>query len=192
MTAPALILIDIQNDYFPGGQMALHRPSDAAAQTARLLALFRERDWPRIHIQHESVRSDAGFLIRGTDGQAIHATVAPRADEPVIVKHFPNAFQDTGLDEHLRALHAQRLVITGMMTHMCVDTSVRAAFERGYRVQLIADATATRALRFAGLEVPADEVQAAFLAAMNGVFSQVLTADDWLAGTTGEARPASG
>lgn len=191
MKPPVLILIDIQNDYFPGGRMALHRPNDAAAQAERLLTLFRERDWPRIHVQHESVRSDAGFLIPGTDGQAIHAAVAPRADEPVIVKRFPDAFQDTDLDGRLRALDAQRLVITGMMTHMCVDTSVRAAFERGYRVQLIADATATRALRFAGREVPADEVQTAFLAAMNGVFSQVLTSDDWLAGTTGEAPPAS-
>ncbi|GAB4360046.1 MAG: cysteine hydrolase family protein [Gammaproteobacteria bacterium] len=180
MTQTALIIIDIQNDYFPGGNMPLHEPDAALERAAKILDHFRARDLPRFHIRHASVRPGASFMVPGTRGQEIHPRLAPREGEPVITKHFPSAFQETTLPEELRNLGAENLVVCGMMTHMCIDTSVRSAFERGYRVQLIADATATRALQFAGREVPAEQVQNAFLASLNGIFAQVLSADEWL------------
>lgn len=181
MNHPALLIIDIQNDYFPGGNMALEAPEAAAEQASRLLAYFRANAWPRFHIQHESVRPGSTFMIPGTTGQAIHPTVAPLDDEPVFTKHFPNAFQATPLHERLQDQKIGQLVICGMMTHMCIDTSVRAAFELGYKVKLIADATATRALRYDNEAVSASNVQKAFLAALHGVFSEVVTTDSWLA-----------
>ncbi len=181
MNHTALLIIDVQNDYFPGGAMALSGPEQAASETARILAQFRARQWPRFHIQHESLRPGAGFMLPGTPGQAIHPSVVPLPDEAVITKHYPNAFQATPLHEQLQRAGVTHLVVCGMMTHMCIDTSVRAAFELGYKVQLIADATATRALIHGDREVAADAVQLAFLAALNGVFAQVLTAEQWLA-----------
>lgn len=180
MSQIALLIIDIQNDYFPGGNMALADPEAAANQTARLLGHFRKRNWPRFHIQHESVHPGANFMLPGTPGQAIHAAVAPQSEETVVTKHFPNAFQATPLHQALQQAGIGQLVVCGMMTHMCIDTSVRAAFELGYRVQLIGDATATRELRYGEREIAAQSVQSAFLAALHGVFADVLGADDWL------------
>jgi nicotinamidase-related amidase len=98
-----LIIIDIQNDYFPGGTMELVG-SEAAGQVAgRLLDFFRERQWPVVHIQHIATRPGATFFLPGTPGAEIHASVTPLADEPVVEKHFPNSFRDTDLLARLQA-----------------------------------------------------------------------------------------
>ena len=96
----------------------------------------------------------------------IHANVAPRAGETVMQKHFPNSFRGTALLEHLRGLGADHLVIAGMMTHMCVDATTRAAFDLGFSCSLAQDACATRALEYEDVKVPAQQVHAAFLAAL--------------------------
>jgi nicotinamidase-related amidase len=162
----ALILIDIQNDYFPGGKGELENPLAAAKQAARLLDFFRQRKWPTVHIQHVAIRPGANTFLPDTEGVKIHPSIAPLADETVIVKHFPNAFRETILLEHLKKLGIDRLVLCGMMTHMCVDASMRAAADFGYPVLLATDACATRTLSFNQMEVPAVYVQAAFLAAL--------------------------
>jgi len=176
----ALILIDIQMDYFPGGRMELENPLEAASRAGRLLAAFRQRRWPTVHIQHLSTRPGATFFLPDTDGIAFHASIAPQAGETVIVKHFPNAFRETGLLDHLRGLKAERLVVCGSMTHMCVDATTRAAADLGFPVLLAADACATRALAYGGIQVPAAHVQAAFLAALKS-YAQVLSTDEVLA-----------
>lgn len=162
----ALILIDIQNDYFPGGKGELEKPLAAAAQARRLLDFFREQKWPTVHIQHVSTRPGATTFLPESEGVKIHASIAPLAGETVIVKHFPNSFRETSLLEHLKALKTERLVICGMMTHMCVDATVRAAADLGFTVLLAADACATRALAYENMNVPTEHVQAAFLAAL--------------------------
>lgn len=168
---PALVLIDIQRDYFPGGRMTLDGAEAAAQNAGRLLELFRARGWPVMHVQHLSTRPNATFFIPGTDGIDFHAAVAPRDGETVVQKNFPNAFRATRLDTELRGLGATELVVAGMMTHMCIDTSVRAAFDLGFKVELAHDACATRALRFGDAETAAAAVQASFIAALNGTFA---------------------
>jgi len=169
----ALLLIDIQNDYFPGGAMELVGSAEAGQRAATLLAAFRRKQWPVVHVQHLSTRPGATFFLPDTPGVAIHDCVAPRPGETVVRKHFPNCFRETTLLEHLRGRQIGSLVIAGMMTHMCVDTSVRAAFDLGFGCQLAHDACATRALTFGGVAVAAADVQAAFLAALNGLFARV-------------------
>ncbi|MCE2970286.1 MAG: cysteine hydrolase [Burkholderiales bacterium] len=173
MTTRALLLIDIQNDYFDGGRMPLVGSLEAAARAAELLAAFRQRAEPVFHVQHISTRAGASFFLPDTDGVRIHASVAPQDGEPVVVKHFPNAFRATPLAEQLRAAGVARLTVAGMMTHMCIDTSVRAAADLGFECVLAADACATRDLVWQGATVPAAQVQAAFLAALNGSFARV-------------------
>jgi nicotinamidase-related amidase len=175
----ALILIDIQNDYFPGGKGELEKPLEAARQVRRLLDFFRLQKWPTVHIQHVANRPGATTFLPDTDGMKIHASVAPLAGETVIVKHFPNSFRGTGLLEHLQGLHIERLVICGMMTHMCVDATTRAAADFGYPVLLAADACATRALTYEGAQVPAEHVHAAFLAALKS-YGNVLKTEEIL------------
>lgn len=178
----ALLLIDIQNDYFPGGAMELNGSEQAGVHAGTLLAAFRGRDLPVIHVQHVSTRSGATFFVPGTPGVEIHPGVAPRDGETVVRKHFPNSFRDTPLLQHLRERQITRLVIAGMMTHMCIDTTVRAAADLGFECVLAHDACATRALSFDGVTVAAESVQAAFLAALNGLFAKLQTVDDVCAG----------
>ena len=170
---PALIIIDIQNDYFPGGKMELEGSPEASLQAAKLLDAFRAKGLPLVHIQHVSNRPGASFFLPDTEGVKIHANVAPRAGETVIQKNFPNSFRGTGLLEHLRALGAGHLVIAGMMTHLCVDATTRAAFDLGFSCSLAHDACATRALTFGEQRVPAAQVHAAFVAALAGLYAKV-------------------
>ena len=174
----ALLIIDIQNDYFPGGSMELGGAEAASAQAARLLEAFREKGLPVIHIQHIAARPGATFFLPGTAGAEIHASVSPRPGEAIIRKHFPSAFRETALLEHLRGAGITRLVIAGMMTHMCIDTSTRAAADLGFACALAQDACATKALAFGGVPVPAEAVQAAFLAALDGSFAQVKSTEE--------------
>jgi len=173
----ALVIIDIQNDYFPGGAMALEGSDAAAANAGLLLARFRARGLPVIHVQHLMARPNAGYLMPGTPGAEIHARVAPQPGEPVVTKRYPNAFRDTGLLATLQGVGADRLVVAGMMTHMCVDTTVRAAFDLGFKSTLAHDACATRALSFGAATVPAEQVHTSFIAALHGLFADARATD---------------
>jgi nicotinamidase-related amidase len=177
--ARALLLIDLQNDYFAGGSLPLVGIDAAAAQAARALAAFREAGETVIHIRHDSLRPGAIFFLPGTPGAEIHASVAPLADEPVIVKHFPNAFRDTGLKVQLDVAGIDEVVVAGAMSHMCIDGSVRAAADAGYRCTVLADACATRDLDFAGRKVVAADVHAAFMAGLAGVYARVLPTEEF-------------
>jgi nicotinamidase-related amidase len=174
----ALLIIDIQNDYFPGGKMELVGSPQAAEQAAGLLENFRAKSLPIFHMQHVSVRPTATFFLPDTEGVKIHESVTPRAGETVLVKHYPNSFRETSLLEKLRGQGIDRLVIAGMMTHMCIDTTTRAAADLGFECVLAHDACATRDLAFNGSKVPAREVQGAFVAALNGAFAKVMAAKE--------------
>jgi len=178
----ALVLIDIQNDYFPGGAMDLVGMKEAAARAARLLEAFRSAGNPLFHIQHISTRPGATFFLPDTEGAEINPSVTPDVGEPVIQKHFPNSFRDTGLLDALRAADADELVLCGAMSHMCVDSTTRAAFDLGFRCSVAADACATRDLQHQGASVPAAQVHAAFMAALAVPFATVSTAEDLLGG----------
>jgi nicotinamidase-related amidase len=175
-----LVLIDIQNDYFPGGRMELEGPLEAAYQARRLLDLFRGHHWPTVHIQHVSTRPGATFFLPETEGIQLHSTIAPLPGETILVKHFPNSFRETSLLDTLKGWEVERLVICGMMTHMCVDATTRAAADLGYPLLLVADACATRDLAYDNTKVPATQVQAAFLAALKS-YGQVLPCNEILA-----------
>ena len=169
----ALVLIDLQNDYFPGGTMELVDADGAVEQAALLLHSFRAKGLPVFHIQHIAKRPGATFFLPGTVGAEIHHVVQPRAGERVVVKHFPNSFRETTLLEDLRAVAASKLTFAGMMTHMCVDTTVRAAADLGFACSLAQDGCATRALQFGAEHVEADKVQLAYLAGLAGSFASV-------------------
>jgi nicotinamidase-related amidase len=173
----ALVLVDIQNDYFPGGAMELCGADAAGARAAAVLDRFRTAGAPVVHVRHESARPGATFFLPGTPGADIRACVAPRAGEAVLTKAYPNSFRETALAAHLSALGAKRLVVCGMMTHMCVDATVRAAFDLGYAVTVAGDACASRDLVYAGRAVAAADVHAAFLAALAAVYATVVAAD---------------
>jgi len=178
----ALLLIDIQNDYFPGGNCELTDPVQAGRLAAVALAWFRQAGLPVIHVQHANTSPGATYLLPGTFGGDIHELVAPMPGEPVIIKHAPNSFYQTDLLDVIRQLDVTELVVAGMMTHMCVDTTVRAAKDHQLPATLLHDACATKNLTFNGVTIPAAQVQAAFIASLQGMFAQVVATGDFIAG----------
>ena len=176
----ALIIVDVQNDYFSGGAMELVGMDAAASNCQRLLQQFRQRGAPLFHIQHLAARPGATFFVPDTDGAEIHHSVRPESGESVTVKHFPSAFRDTDLHQTLQQAGIDELVICGAMSHMCIDTTVRAAFDLGYRCRVISDACATRDLEFEGRPVAAADVHAAFMAALALPFAKIETTDAFI------------
>ena len=173
----ALLLIDIQNDYFPDGAMELVGSLAALGGARRLLEHFRKGNRPVYHVQHLSTRPGATFFIPNTPGADIHQDLTPRQGETIVSKNWPNSFFQTNLLELLRDTGITNLAVAGMMTHMCVDTTVRAARDLGFITTLYGDACATRDLTFDGTTVRAGDVQTAYLAALSGMFATVTKTD---------------
>lgn len=178
----ALLLIDIQNDYFDGGALPLVGMDTAVDNAREILAVARNNGVRPIHIRHESRRAGAGFFLPGSEGAEIHSTVQPESGESIITKNFPNAFRETNLKECLEDADIDRLVVVGAMTHMCVDATVRAAFDLEYSVTVVADGCATRSLEYGGQLVDASNVHRAFLAALQGVYAGVTDTRSYIAG----------
>ncbi|MCD2442529.1 cysteine hydrolase [Agromyces sp. SYSU K20354] len=176
-----LLVIDIQQDYFPGGAHPLVGPDAVAAAAARLLSAFRSAGEPVIHVVHVWDAPDAAFFRPGTPGVEIHPLVAPEGDESVVVKAAPNAFLGTDLGERLQAASPAELIVVGMMSSMCVDATVRAASDRGYTVTVAHDACAAPDLEFGGVVIPGSQVHGAFMAALADGYATVLSADEVIA-----------
>ena len=170
----ALLIIDVQNDYFPGGANELHNPCKAERRIQELIMESRAIRRPIVYIQHINPPDDT-FFLEGTPGVEISDRIRPEKGDKVIVKHYPNSFLETELDAYLKSLKVDTLIICGMMTHMCVDTTVRAAMDYGYQVKLVADACATMVLVLNGETIPAEMVQKAFIAALDGVFATIVS-----------------
>jgi len=175
-----LIIIDVQNDYFVGGNMELIGMDKAAENCQHILNSFREKQAPIFHIQHIAAREGATFFLPNTKGSEIHELVKPNEKEAVVVKHFPNSFRNTGLNDLLQKEGVKELIVCGAMSHMCIDTTVRAAFDFGYTCNVISDACATKDLEFEGRIVKASEVQRAFMASLKVPFARVLTTKEFL------------
>ncbi len=170
----ALLIIDVQNDYFPNGRMKLFESIKTSLEIKNLLEYFRSKSMTVIHVQHFSTRPGATYLVPGTPGVEFHPNVQPLTGEKIVVKNYPNSFRKTGLDDYLKNNNISRLVIAGMMTHMCVDTTVRAAYDLGYECIVAGDACTTKTLNIFDSEISAGNVQNSFLAALNGVFSKII------------------
>ena len=179
--ANALVVIDIQNEYFPGGALTLPHAEHAAGKAAEAIGAARRAGMPVVHIRHEEPQSDEWF-VPGSHGAQTHVAVAPADGELVIVKHHPNSFLETDLAERLAGWGASRVAFCGMMTSMCVDATVRAAADLGLEPVLVDDACAAPDLQHRGTRVPADAVHAAFCGALGDEIATLLAARDFSAG----------
>ena len=179
----ALVLIDIQNDYFAGGAMELAGMTQAAACAGELLAACRKTRQPIFHVQHLAIGPGAAFFRPGTPGAEIHASVRPLPGEALVRKHYPNAFRDTGLLEVLQGAGVDAVIIAGAMSHMCIDASTRAAFDFGFKCTVIHDACASRDVVFEGRTIPAGQVHGAFMAALGMRYARVISLKDFLSGS---------
>ncbi|WP_428025324.1 cysteine hydrolase family protein [Arcobacter sp.] len=176
----ALIIIDIQNDYFEGGNCELVNPMEASLKAKKVLEYFRKNNMPVFHVQHINIRKGATFFLPNTKGVEIHENVKPLKSEIIIEKNFPNSFLETSLENELEKLNIKELVICGMMSHMCIDSTTRAAFDKGYDCTVLHDACTTKDLVFQDKKVNASEVHNSFMAALGSVFAKMVSVEEAL------------
>jgi nicotinamidase-related amidase len=164
----ALLVIDIQRFYFPGGSLPLVEPEKAAENALKAINKCRAENIPVIFIQHNS-----------SAGMEISDIVKPVEGEAIFTKDEANSFLGTGLYDHLKKMDIDTLVICGMQTHMCVEAAVRAAHDFGFSVTLLHDACATRDLKFGDRVVSAADVHSSTLAAMKS-YAGVVSTEEWI------------
>ncbi|MDA4847351.1 cysteine hydrolase family protein [Hoeflea poritis] len=180
MSKKALILVDIQNDYFEDGAWPVHKMERAAENAARLLEDARANGDTIVHIRHEIPSDEAPFFRPGSEGAQHHSSVAPQPGEPVILKHKANSFQDTSLKQDLDAAGVTDVVICGAMSQMCIDATTRAASDFGYAVTVVEDACGAKEASFGGVTLDAGQVHAAFMAPLAMSYAKVVTTGDFL------------
>ena len=168
----ALIMVDCQNTY-RRGVMQLTNVEPAIIEAQKLLQMARDLKVPVIHIQH-----DAGvgtpYDVTAEIG-AISAEVAPKSGEAVVLKNYPNSFWHTNLEAQLKALGIEDVVLAGFMTHVCINSTARGAFNLGFKPTVVASACATRSLVGAnGKTIDAQVMHDSALAAVRDLFAVVV------------------
>ena len=173
-----LIIIDVQNDYFENGKNPLYNSEKTVKIIKETLDFFRKNHYPIIHVQHIAIKSNATFFIKDTYGSEIHSLVKPLEHEKVIIKNYPNSFNNTELLNYLENQKIEELIICGMMTHMCVAATTKAAFDLGFKCQVLKDACTTKDLIFEDTIIPAETVHKTILASLNGVFGKITSLEN--------------
>lgn len=183
MTHTALILVDIQNDYFDGGRWPVEGMEQASQLAARLLDQARAKDMLVLHVRHETLSANAPFFSPGSQGAEIHSNVAPLDGEAVILKHRPNSFLGTDLRARLEEAGITKVILAGAMSQMCIDATTRAAADFGYDVTVVQDACAAKSVAFNGQTVSAQDVHTTIMGALAGTYAKVVDFSDWLSTT---------
>jgi nicotinamidase-related amidase len=160
----ALLIVDIQNFYFPGEGPGLANAEAASLAAKEVLQIFRDQKQLVVHVRHQS-----------KNGFEIHQNVAPLSTEKIITKQEVNSFYKTDLLDYLKGNGVTHLVIIGMQTQMCLEGAVRAAHDYGFGCTVVQDACATRDLTFGGKTIKAEEVQTAILATLtDGRYAKII------------------
>ncbi|OFI49564.1 isochorismatase [Floricoccus tropicus] len=174
----ALIIIDVQNDYFKNGKMELNNTENALIIINKLERKFYEANLPVIYIRHIKNDLKADFFAKNSHGSELEERLLLNHSSIIIEKQFPNSFYKTKLLSTLKKLKVEQVIICGMMTHMCVDSTTRASNELGLKPILIADGTATKDLYFDEELISSKYVQLSFLASLKN-FAKVITYDEF-------------
>ncbi len=168
MTDKALLVIDVQVAMF---DEPVYRGEELLEKLGGLIAQARAANLPVLYVQHCSGPEEP--LVPGTRGWQIHPAIAPLAGDPIIQKYHADSFFETTLQEQLTRLGVKQLIVTGMQTEFCVDTTSRRAYSLGYDVTLVADAHST----FDSAILPAEQIVAHHNSVLSGGFARVQPAE---------------
>ncbi len=174
----ALLVIDVQNDYFHGRHTITH-PADSLANIQRAMDEAHAAGVPIVLVQHCAIPSVLTEFQKGTPGWQFPEEIASRPHDLVVEKELPGSFTNTPLEAWLRENAVDTVVISGYMTQMCCDTTARQALHLGFAVEFLADATGTHAFSNAAGSVTAEELHRAALVTQASRFSTVLSVEDW-------------
>ncbi len=176
----ALLVIDVQNEYFTGALPITH-PAGHLEKILSTMDLAAEHSVPTVVIQHHFEDSDKPFFQKGTATWQLHPDVAARPCDELIQKTMPGSFTGTGLEDWLRARGIDTVTVAGYMTHMCCDTTARQAVHRGFTVEFLNDATGTLPVSNDAGAVTAEELHRSILVAQQMLLSEVLDVETWAA-----------
>ena len=174
----ALLVIDVQNEYF-SGMLPITHPDAHFSNILKAMDTATAQAVPVVVIQHHFPQADKPFFKRGSHEWELHPEISARPHETVIEKTMPGSFTGTGLEAWLRERDIDTVAIAGYMTHMCCDTTAREAVHRGFTVEFLGDATGTLALENAAGAVTAEELQRSILCAQQMLLSEVISTDVW-------------
>lgn len=180
----ALLVIDVQNDYFSGFHAITHPPG-SYAKILSAMAAAHAAGMPIALIQHSSLQADAPVFRKGSPGWEVAPEVLAHPHDTVIEKLLPGSFTGTPLEAWLRGRGIDTVVIAGYMTQMCCDTTARQALHLGFAVEFLGDATGTHDFSNDAGAVRAEELHRATLVTMAMRFARVLSVEEWL-GKIGE------
>ena len=167
-TTTALIIIDIQEFYFPGGDAELDKPEEASLNAEKILKYFRKNNLTIVHVRHNY-----------EPGGDIHKNVKPTDSEKIISKNDVNCYKNTDLLEYLKNNSVENVVICGMQTHMCVDAAVRASHDYNFKTILIHDACTTKDLKFDDILIKAKDVHYSTLSILRS-YAKIIDTDSFL------------
>lgn len=179
MSKRAILVVDLQNEYWPGGNLPLTGIEAAAANAASVISHARTQGELVVHIRHEA--PGEAIFVPGSKGADINEAVQPLDGEAVITKNHPNSFRETGLQALLQQNGIEQVVVVGAMSHMCVDATTRAANDLGYETTTIHDACATLDVEFGGKTVKAADVHATLMGALAFGYGEVVGTAEFLA-----------
>ncbi len=174
----ALLVIDVQNEYF-SGLLPITHPQGHLSNILKVMDAAKASGIPVVVVQHTFPQPDKPFFQQGTAEWELHPEVLNRAHDLLIEKNLPGSFTGTDLESWLRQHGIDTVVIAGYMTHMCCDTTARQAVHRGFAVEFLSDATGTLPLKNEAGEVSAEELQRSFLCAQQMLLSEVISTDAW-------------
>jgi nicotinamidase-related amidase len=177
----ALIVIDVQNEYFDGALPISDPPPQVSlANIVRAMDAATAAGVPVIVVQHSDDDPESPIFRKGTQAWELRPEISERSRDHLIEKTLPGAFTGTPLGNILESAGIETVAIAGYMTHMCVDTTSRQAAHRGYAVEILSDATGTLPLENSGGAASGEELHRATLVAQGQFFANVMTTDEWL------------
>jgi nicotinamidase-related amidase len=179
----ALIIVDVQNDYFPGGRFPTDSPVETAQAIAQLMEKFRKENKEIVHVVHhatEEQRKKLNFFEPGTSGVEIHESVKPLANEKIFIKHEMSSFVGTDLKEYLESKGIDTIIVVGMMIHNCVNATVYSGTHRGFKCIVVDEAVNTFDQPYDGRIIKAKQIKEGFLAGIEFVYAKVKKVDDIL------------
>ena len=174
----ALLIIDVQNEYFSGA-LPVSYPMKSFSNILTAMDAANKQEIPVILVKHTNPE-DAPTFAEGSEGWKLHSDVKSRGHERIIEKSLPGSFTGTNLEAWLRANNIDTVVVTGYMTQMCCDTTARQAMHLGFDVEFLSDATGTLSISNYAGEVSDEDLHKAILVTQAMRFSRVLTTEEWV------------
>jgi len=175
----ALLVIDVQNEYFTGGLPITH-PVGHLENILRVMDHASRNSIPTMVIRHHQPSPDSPIFCKGSHEWELHSDVANQPRTALIDKSLPGSFSGTPLQAQLAQLGVDTVCIAGYMTQICCDTTARQAMHLGLKVEFLSDATGTLAIENTAGSVTAQEMQKAILCAQQMFFSEVLPTNSWI------------